>query len=611
MTTTASDAPTQKREAPKNSVELHRLIGMLNEIAGEPNQTRSLEDIANLTRQLTNAFGIAYLVRDANRNLDIAGNAVSPTNFAQIATHRTHLFRVATLACAERTTQVAKLEAASPLVVFACPVFVSSGPPEAIVGVTNTESDPSRIMASTLLVLQLVAAYVASWRKSDTSEEPQDSNRRLKFIENMATSPATTNYREDVNNLADSIRKFMGCSAVALGVQRRGVCRLVSISGKQTFDPNSSFTRKIESVMDEALLTDLAKTIDDSESTSARVELMKLWNAKKVDAFPIGENEQKGACIIVHDESMQPDDYENLESVLPFIGSRLDLLGKVHRSAGARLLSPAAKKASFLRKPIVILTTLACAAAMLVPTAQRIPCECELQPVKRRYIGVPYEGRLEKALVKPGDVVEQGQTIAVMDGSEVRYQLAGLRAEYDRAQKERQEFLANREISSAQIAALQMERLQHEITIFEQRQANLEIKSPIDGIVISGDPEKVEGARMEKGERLIEVGPIAEMLLSLSIPEDEIRFVEQGDEVSFRLHSSPLKSMKGRLSRVHPRSEQVDDKNVFLGEVLIANDDNSLRPGMSGQAYVIGRRHPLAWNLFHNAWNKAIFALGL
>lgn len=59
----------------------------------------------------------------------------------------------------------------------------------------------------------------------------------------------------------------------------------------------------------------------------------------------------------------------------------------------------------------------------------------------------------------------------------------------------------------------------------------------------------------------------------------------------------------------HTRSEIVDDKNVFVAEVIMENPELQLRPGMQGTAKIKSGTYPLGWNLFHNAWEKARYWL--
>src|SRR5690606_27148916 len=125
-------------------------------------------------------------------------------------------------------------------------------------------------------------------------------------------------------------------------------------------------------------------------------------------------------------------------------------------------------------------------AAMWTPWDYKIACRCEIQPAVRRYVAAPFAGVFEKSLVEPGDLVRRDQVLGRLDGKEVRWELASVMAEYERVSKSYDVNLAAGKVAAAQIDRLEMERLDHKRRLLEHRAANLEIRSPIDGIVLSG-----------------------------------------------------------------------------------------------------------------------------
>jgi multidrug resistance efflux pump len=217
----------------------------------------------------------------------------------------------------------------------------------------------------------------------------------------------------------------------------------------------------------------------------------------------------------------------------------------------------------------------------------------------RRYVVAPFEGLLEEASVKPGELVTEGQLLARMDGREIRWELAGLIAERSRASKQRDSAMATQKVADAQAAKLEMDRLDLKIQLLQNRAANLEIRSPIDGIVISGDLDRAEGAPLNVGQTLFEVAPLDRMVVELAIPEDEISYVNGTPETCVKLDAYPGRQWSGTILKLHPRAEIRKAQNVFVGELHLDNPDGSLRPGMNGQAKLVGPRRMLAWNLFH------------
>ena len=75
--------------------------------------------------------------------------------------------------------------------------------------------------------------------------------------------------------------------------------------------------------------------------------------------------------------------------------------------------------------------------------------------------------------------------------------------------------------------------------------------------------------------------------------------------VTFEFDAFPFETFDGEIERIHPRAELLDTESVFVAEVSLENASGQLRPGLKGRARIQGERHPLGWNLFHGAFEKA------
>jgi multidrug efflux pump subunit AcrA (membrane-fusion protein) len=147
-----------------------------------------------------------------------------------------------------------------------------------------------------------------------------------------------------------------------------------------------------------------------------------------------------------------------------------------------------------------------------------------------------------------------------------------------------------------------MQRIDLQIQLLRHRENNLEIRSPISGVVTSGDLQRAQGAPLTLGQTLFEVAPLNAMVVELAIPQDEIRFVEDGTPVNVQLDSFGSETWRLTVERVRPRAELRDQQNVFVGTAFLANENGQLRPGMQGRARLLGVKRPVGWILFHKPW---------
>ena len=282
----------------------------------------------------------------------------------------------------------------------------------------------------------------------------------------------------------------------------------------------------------------------------------------------------------------------------------LSVLQKLADSRWLKVIRSARHALTTSRLQLVGWITAAVAMLLLVPMTYRIRCSLELQPVERHYVAAPFDGPLEECLVEPGDVVVKDQLLAQMDGREIRWELAEVQANLNKATKERNTQLSKKEFGNAAISGHEMQRLEQRAALLTHRSSSLEIRSPADGVVVSGDHREAEGVPLEMGKTLFEIAPLNAMVVELCVPEADVRHVEIGMSVAIQLEAVPEESITAVIRTVHPRAELRDGENIFVAEADILNDDALLRPGMKGSATISTRRHTLGWNLFHKptAW---------
>jgi multidrug efflux pump subunit AcrA (membrane-fusion protein) len=214
----------------------------------------------------------------------------------------------------------------------------------------------------------------------------------------------------------------------------------------------------------------------------------------------------------------------------------------------------------------------------------------------RRYVAAPFDGKLEKAVAKVGDTVTAGQALALFDRRPLEMELATQLAELDEAAKRRDAARAKGQAAQAQLAGLELAQIQSKVDQLERQLAELTVASPIHGVIVRGQLDRVEGAPLARGQNLFEVAPLSPLVAELAIPEEEVGLVKRGQAVAVRPLATGHK-LRGHIARIHPRAEVVGGQTVFIAEVEIDNVQGQLRPGMQAKAVVYGPRRPLAYTL--------------
>lgn len=299
----------------------------------------------------------------------------------------------------------------------------------------------------------------------------------------------------------------------------------------------------------------------------------------------------------------KPINIDWLTAVALQTGATLTLLRRIERPAWYRGMTAVGKLLGrrwiWGLAPVVI-------GAGLMPYPDAVVCPCEVQPVTRRFVTAPFAGTLEHVVVEPGDVVDAGKCLARMDGRETRMELAAAEAERARAALQRDGHLARHDLGQAELARYEQERFAARTKLLTQRQSELEICSPIRGMVVAGDLRKVEGMPLKVGQTLFEIAPLDEMVFQLHVADEDIAAVMTGLETIVSLDAYPDQRFAGRLDRLHPRAERVEQTYVFVGEMPQPNADGLLRPGMRGVARIQLGYRPLGWVWLHKAWDRAL-----
>jgi multidrug efflux pump subunit AcrA (membrane-fusion protein) len=243
---------------------------------------------------------------------------------------------------------------------------------------------------------------------------------------------------------------------------------------------------------------------------------------------------------------------------------------------------------------------------LAAPLPYKVRSDCVVKPTVRRFAVAPYDGILQNTLRETGDLVRRDQVLARMDDRELRFEKSELTAQRARALKQRDVHLNARDVAAAQISDLQAKELAAKLEWLRHREDNLAIKSPIDGVVLSGDMDDAQGAPVQTGQLLFEIAPLDSLRLEVAVLEEDVLRIEPEMRVSARLEGAPGRQFAGRVTAVLPQARVERGRNVFVAEVELDEPGSSLRPGMNGTAKLIGPPRALGWILFHKAFRRAV-----
>lgn len=452
--------------------------------------------------------------------------------------------------------------------------------------------------------IEMAAATASLWHARAHQQETEVHLRETSVtIDLMRLLETADNARAAEIHLVNAVREQLQVTGVALAtVQGRGRCRVAARSGLSEADAGAQSTAVMLEAFDECLMRNRTSVYPPTDTGNrdallAHQRLAAHIRAQRLITVPLvtSDGQQAGAWMVIDNEATQSE--STLRRMLELSAEQVaDTLRVVRRADTVFARRSSVSGLRWLIRTAMVLAVIC--VILLIPVPHRISCHCSAEPDVRRYVVAPHAGLLEKSLVKAGDVVRSGQLLATMDGRDVRWELAGLEAERAAARKQQDAALIDGDIGASQRAALELQQVEARRQVLQRQRSELELTSPVDGIVLDGHLERVENAPVTIGQPLFEVAPLSPVTVEVAIADEDYTHVAPGFSVDVTFDGLST-TFAGVIDAIRPRSEIRNADNVFIATVILDNPNQQLRPGMKGHARVTGRTRSLGWTLFH------------
>ncbi|MEO1524758.1 MAG: HlyD family efflux transporter periplasmic adaptor subunit [Planctomycetota bacterium] len=506
---------------------------------------------------------------------------------------------------ARKRTQVQRLAEKDPIELICVPVSRDSESGSVLAAIRD-RSDAN--LATVLQALELAAEYERLWsRGNDSSAAQWKLNSLAAIIELVSKIEDQSSIEEAAFLLANETARYLDCTRVAVAIARPNGLRLTAISGMNSFDRQSETIRAMQDAVVECHSKNAEISWPPQESQTSPLAhrlLAEKYNFRIAFSLPLSTPDGNLVGAWLFSDRDDRLDSDRMRSFARAASPRFaNAMKTVAASRSRSSWYHSASKALLSRRGWIALAgMILCATLLATPMSYRVRCECVIEPVERRYAVAPFAGIIEEGYAEAGDLVGKNTLLARMDGRELGLELSAARAKRGQTVKQRDVELSEQSISDVVITQLEMKRIDTRLALLSHRADHLEIRSPIDGVVLRGSLEKSQSAPVEIGQVLYEIGPLENLVIEVEIPSDEMAQVKAGQAVRIWIEGFEREPIDGILEEVLPESEQRDQRNVFIAKVHLDNTDSRFRPGMRGSARITGPRHHLAWNLFHKPW---------
>lgn len=182
--------------------------------------------------------------------------------------------------------------------------------------------------------------------------------------------------------------------------------------------------------------------------------------------------------------------------------------------------------------------------------------------------------RIQKINVEIGDFVSKGQILAEMD--QVQLEQAKLRLVNDSTELSRTRQL----YEEGGVSKSDYEALELAYNVSKSSYSNLLensiLRSPISGVVTERNYDR--GDLYSAGKPIYVIQQITPVKVLVAVSESDYTKVKKGDLVTISTEAIPGRTFSGRVNRIYPIVD--DSSHTVTIEILVANTDRALRPGM-------------------------------
>jgi RND family efflux transporter MFP subunit len=244
------------------------------------------------------------------------------------------------------------------------------------------------------------------------------------------------------------------------------------------------------------------------------------------------------------------------------------------------------------------------------PLPLRISGTAVVAPQSVATLAAPVEGIIANVYAREGQHVSRGEVLATMDDWSWRNQLAAAQAKYEAAMLAMQGDLA-RHSPQAGEDRTQADYLHAEMERTRLRIVNAQLRSPIDGIVMTPDLQNAAGEHLDAGATFAQVLDLTSARINIAVDQEDANLVQAGQKAAIKLNSFPAQTLRGRVFSISPEAQPSADARVFYAHVLVPNASAELRTGMDGRAKIsagfrpagfVLLRAPALW-LWKQAWD--------
>jgi putative peptide zinc metalloprotease protein len=243
-----------------------------------------------------------------------------------------------------------------------------------------------------------------------------------------------------------------------------------------------------------------------------------------------------------------------------------------------------------------------------------------LEPLKSAIVRARVPGTIQHVFVSEGQQVQPGTPLATLSN-------IALESEYSAANSMLAVAASRTKSASLQYvnygpALKEYEQLAAQVQQLSLRNSELQLTSPMNGLVATPRVHDLLGSYRTQGSELLEVQDLSALRARIYISEYDLSKVHNASQAKLQVEGffnkwrARVESIAERPTEMDPELQEsahltgMDAPHFYLVNLILENPDAKLKPGMVGYARVFGRRRSalrLAWQSVSNFWGRKLW----
>ncbi len=243
-----------------------------------------------------------------------------------------------------------------------------------------------------------------------------------------------------------------------------------------------------------------------------------------------------------------------------------------------------------------------------------------LEPLQTATIRARVPGTVTQLFVEEGQRVSAGQPLATLRNLPMQSEYEEARARLSMASERAN--AASLHYGEYGTAIKDREQLAAQTFQLSRRNAELQISSPISGIVLTPRVGDLTGSYVAEGSPLLQVADVSQLRARIYVSEYDLHMIQNSAQAKLEVQGL-LKKWQARIISVAPGPTEMDPKlmgnvelkgmnppHFYFVDLFVQDPGFTLKPGMIGLARVYGGRRSLlglGWNMVSEFWGRKLW----